>query len=132
MDSASIAGWAMWGVFLLATVVYWLEIGFDILSEVNIFLSDALRALACTLVTSWFLLIPEWDKLHLFWLALLILTVADCVEYRRIPALVRLMRGFAGRQPIKHSPSPTIAWSWGRLRRRGKTAATRAAPSLPA
>ena len=71
MDSASIAGWAMWGVFLLATVIYWLEIGFDILSEVTIFLSDALRALACTLVTSWFLLIPEWSKLHLFWLALL-------------------------------------------------------------
>ena len=124
MDSASIAGWAMWGVFLLATVVYWLEIGFDILSEVNIFLSDALRALACTLVTSWFLLIPEWSKLHLFWLALLILAVADCVEYRRIPAFVRLMRGIAGRQPIKHSPSPTIVWAWGRLSRRGKSART--------
>jgi len=27
MDSASIAGWAMWGVFLLATVVYWITVG---------------------------------------------------------------------------------------------------------
>jgi hypothetical protein len=123
MDGAAIAGWAMWGVFLLATVVYWLEIGFDILSEVTIFLSDALRALACTLVTSWFLLVPEWSKLHLFWLALLILTVADCVEYRRIPALFRMMRGFAGRQPIKHGPSPTIAWSFGRRSRRRSAAA---------
>jgi hypothetical protein len=123
MDGASIAGWAMWGVFLLATVVYWLEIGFDILSEVDIFLSDACRALACTLATSWFLLVPEWNKLHLFWIALLILTVADCIEYRRIPAFVRLMRGFAGRQPIKRSPSPTIAWSYGRRSRRGKPAA---------
>ena len=124
MDSAWIAGWAMWGVFLVATIVYWLEIGFDILSEVNIFLSDALRALACTLVTSWFLLIPEWNKLHLFWLALLILTVADCIEYRRIPALIRMMRGVAGRQPIKHSPSPAIAWCYGRRSRRAKSTAT--------
>src|SRR5262245_27517913 len=114
MDSALVAGWTMWAIFLAATIVYWLEIGFDILSEVNIFLSDALRALACTLVTSWFLLVPEWNKLHLFWLALLILTVADCVEYRRVPALIRLMRGVAGRQPIKHSPAPAIAWSFGR------------------
>ena len=122
MDSASIAGWAMWGVFLTATVIYWLEIGFDILSGVTIFLSDACRALACSLATSWFLLVPEWNKLHLFWIALLILTVADCIEYRRIPALVRMMRGFAGRQPIKHSPSPAIAWSFGRRSVRGKTA----------
>src|SRR5262245_29811476 len=126
MDSASIAGWAMWGVFLTATVIYWLEIGFDILSEVTILLSDACRALACTLVTSWFLLVPEWNKLHLFWIALLILTVADCIEYRRIPALVRMMRGFAGRQPIKHSPSPAIVWSYGRRSVRGKSAARNA------
>ena len=105
MDSASIVGWAMWGVFLLATVIYWLEIGFDILSEVNILLSDAFRALACTLVTSWFVLVPEWNKLHLFWLALLILTVADCVEYRRIPALVRMMRGIAGRRRQASPPT---------------------------
>ena len=124
MDGAWIAGWAMWVVFLIATIIYWLEIGFDILSEVNILLSDALRALACTLVTSWFLLIPEWNKLHLFWLALLILTVADCVEYRRIPVLVRMMRGFAGRQPIKRGPSPAIAWSYGRGGRRAKSATT--------
>ena len=124
MDIALVFGWTMWAVFLIATIIYWLEIGFDILSEVNIFLSDAFRALACTLVTSWFLLIPEWNKLHLFWLALLILTITDCVEYRRIPALIRIMRGVAGRQPIKHSPSPTISWSYGRCSRRGKSTLT--------
>jgi hypothetical protein len=113
MDGALVFGWAIWTVFLVATIIYWLEIGFDILSGVNIFLSDAFRALACTLVTNWFLLVPEWNKLHLFWIALLIVTVADCVEYRRLPPLVRVMRRIA-RQPIKHSPSPTIAWSYGR------------------
>ena len=71
MDSALVFGWTMWAVFLLATVIYWLEISFDILSGVKILLSDAFRALACTLVTNWFLLIPDWDKLHLFWFALL-------------------------------------------------------------
>ena len=113
MDGAWLFGWAIWTVFLVATIIYWLEIGFDILSGANIFLSDAFRALACTLVTSWFLLVPEWNKLHLFWLALLIVTVADCVEYRRLPPLIRAMRRIV-RQPIKHSPSPTIAWSFGR------------------
>jgi len=124
MDSALVIGWTMWAVFLIATIIYWLEIGFDILSEVNIFLSDAFRALACTLVTSWFLLVPEWNKLHLFWLALLIVTITDCVEYRRIPALIRVMRSVAGKQPIKHSPSPTISWLYGRASRRGRSTLT--------
>ena len=124
MDSAWIAGWAMWGVFLIATIVYWLEIGFDILSEVKIFLSDAFRALACTLVTSWFLLIPEWNKVHLFWLALLILTVTDCIEYRRVPSFIRIMRRVAGKQPIKHSPSLTISWLYGRAASRGRSTLT--------
>jgi hypothetical protein len=132
MDGALVFGWAMWAVFLVATIIYWLEIGFDILSGVDIFLSDAFRALACTLVTSWFLLIPEWNKLHLFWLALLIVTITDCVEYRRIPALIRIMRGVAGRQPIKHSPSPAISWSYGRRSRRGKPILTQTAPRSPA
>jgi hypothetical protein len=131
MDSALIFGWTMWGVFLIATIIYWLEIGFDILSEVNIFLSDAFRALACTLVTSWFLLVPEWNKLHLFWLALLIVMVTDCIEYRRFPALVRIMRRAVGRQPIKHTPSPTIAWSYGRRSRRGTPALTASSPVTP-
>ena len=78
--------------------------------SVKILLSDAFRALACTLVTNWFLLIPDWDKLHLFWLALLILTVTDCIEYRRVPSFIRVMRRVAGKQPIKHSPSLTISW----------------------
>ena len=124
MDGALIFGWSVWGLFLLATIIYWLELGFDILSEVDILLSDALRAVACTLVTSWFLLIPEWNKLHLFWLALLIVMVTDCIEYRRIPALIRLMRGVAGRQPIKHAPSPTITWAYGRGNRRRRPIAT--------
>ena len=41
MDSALVFGWTMWAVFLLATVIYWLEISFDILSGVKILLSDA-------------------------------------------------------------------------------------------
>lgn len=114
MDGALLFGWAIWTVLLVATIIYWLEIGFDIRSGVSIFLSDAFRALACTLVTCWFLLIPEWDKLHLFWIVLLILTVTDCVEYRRLPPLIRVMRRIAGKQPIKHSPSPTISWLIGR------------------
>ena len=132
MDSELVFGWTMWAVFLLATIIYWLEISFNILSGVKIFLSDAFRALACTLVTNWFLLIPDWDKLHLFWLALLILTITDCVEYRRIPALFRAMRGIAGRQPTKHSPSPTIAWSYGRRGNRGKATLSPSAPRSPA
>ena len=114
MDSALVFGWTMWAVFLLATIIYWLEISFDILSGVKILLSDAFRALACTLVTNWFLLIPDWDKLHLYWLALLILTVTDCIEYRRVPSFIRIMRRVAGKQPIKHSPSLTISWLYGR------------------
>jgi hypothetical protein len=132
MDSALVFGWSMWAIFLAATVIYWLEIGFDILSGVNIFLSDAFRALACTLVTSWFLLVPEWNKLHLFWLALLIVTITDCVEYRRFPALIRVMRRVAGRQPIKHSPSPTISWSFGRRSSRRKSIMTPSVPRSPA
>ena len=114
MDGALLFGWAIWAVFLVATIIYWLEIGFDILSGVSMLLSDAFRALACTLVTSWFLLVPEWNKLHLFWLALLIVTVTDCIEYRRLPPLIRIMRRVVGKQPIKHSPAPTIPWSYGR------------------
>ena len=119
MDSALLFGWAIWVVFLVATIIYWAEIAFDILSGINMLLSDALRALACTLLTSWFFLVPEWNKLHLFWLALLIVTVADCIEYRRLPPLLRVMRGFAGKQPIKHEPSPTISWSYGRRNTHG-------------
>ena len=124
MDSELVFGWTMWAVFLLATIIYWLEISFDILSGVKIFLSDAFRALACTLVTNWFLLIPDWDKLHLFWLALLILTVTDCIEYRRVPSFIRIMRRVAGKQPIKHSPSLTISWLYGRAASRGRSTLT--------
>jgi hypothetical protein len=109
-----IFGWAMWSVFLAATVIYWAEIGFDILSGRSIFLSDGFRALACTLLTSWFLLIPEWDKLHLFWLAFSIITIGDWIEYRRVPPFIRAMRHFVGPQPIKHKPSPQINWTHAR------------------
>lgn len=125
MSGELIFGWAIWGVFLVASIIYWAEISFDILSGAHLLISDACRALAFTFLASWFLLVPEWNKLHLFWLALLILTVADCLEYRRLPPLIRMMRGIAGRQPIKHSPSPTIAWSLGR----GSKLRTKAAES---
>jgi len=35
MDSALVFGWTMWAMFLLATIIYWLEISFDILSGVK-------------------------------------------------------------------------------------------------
>ncbi len=111
MDVEFIFGWAIWSVFLVATVIYWAEIGFDILSGKSIFLSDAFRALACTLLTTWFLLIPEWDKLHLFWLALSIITIGDWIEYRRVPPFIRAMRLLVGPQLIKHKPSPQMNWT---------------------
>ena len=115
MDSELVFGWnATWAVFLLATVIYWLEISFDILSGVKIFLSDACRCRVHARERIGFSLIPDWDKLHLYWLALLILTVTDCIEYRRVPSFIRIMRRVAGKQPIKHSPSLTISWLYGR------------------
>ena len=118
MSAHFIFGWAIWSVFLLASVIYWAEIGFDVLSGRPIFLSDGVRALACTLLTSWFFLIPEWDKLHLFWLALAIITIGDWIEYRRVPPFIRAMRHLLGPQPIKHKASPQINWT---AVRQGKT-----------
>ena len=129
MSGELLLGWAIWAIFLVATVIYWAEIGFDVLSEASLLLSDALRAVACTLLTSWFFLVPEWNKLHLFWLALLIVTVADCVESRRFPPVIRIMRRAFGKQPIKHSPSPTFGWSLGRGSRRRALGAPLSDPS---
>ena len=114
MSAALLFGWGIWTVFLLATLIYWAEISFDIYSNKAVYMSDAFRTLACTLATSWFLLVPEWNKLHLFWLAFAIVSVGDWIEYRRLPPVIRLMRSFAGRQPIKVRPAPEVRWIWSR------------------
>ena len=116
MSGGALFGWAMWGVFLIGTLIYWAEIGFDVLSSKAILISDAFRAIACTQITSWFLLVPEWSKLHLFWLALIIVAVGDWIEYRRLPPVIRLMRRFLGPQPIKARPSPELHWKSTKIR----------------
>jgi len=91
MSAVLLFGWGIWTVLLLATLIHWAEISFDIYSNQAVYMSDAFRALACTLATSWFLLVPEWNKLHLFWLAFAIVSVGDWIEYRRLPPVIRMV-----------------------------------------
>jgi len=114
MSAELLFGWGMWAVFLLATLIYWAEIGFDVYSSKAVYISDAFRTVTCTLATSWFLLVPEWNKLHLFWLALAVVSLSDWIEYRRLPPIIRLMRGVVGRQPLKVRPTPEVRWMWSR------------------
>ena len=111
MSGTLLFGWGIWAVFGAATLIYWAEIAYDIFADVAVLLSDAFRALACTLLTSWFFLIPDLEKLHLFWLALIVITVGDWIEYRRIPPVIRAMRNLVGPQPIKHKPAPQLIWT---------------------
>jgi hypothetical protein len=114
MSAPLLFGWGMWAVFLLSTLIYWAELSFDIYSNKAIYISDAFRALTCTLVTSWFLLVPDWNKLHLFWLAFVVVAVGDWIEYQRLPPVFRMMRRLVGRQPVKVRPTPEVRWVWAR------------------
>jgi hypothetical protein len=110
MSTELLFGWGAWAVFLLAMLIYWAEIGFDIYSHKPVYIADAFRALACTLATSWFFVLPDWNKLHLLWLALAVLSIGDWIEYRRLPPVTRMMRRWAGPQPIKVRPILEIRW----------------------
>jgi hypothetical protein len=110
MSAEFLFGWCVWAVFLLAMLIYWAEIGFDIYSNKPVYISDAFRALACTLATNWFFVLSDWNKLHLLWLALAVLAVGDWIEYRRLPPVIRMMRRWGGPQPIKVRPTPELRW----------------------
>jgi hypothetical protein len=112
MSAALLFGWGAWAVFLLATLIYWAEIGYDVYTTKHVYISDAFGALACTLATSWFLVLPDWSKLHLLWMALAVLSVGDWIEYQRLPPVLRVMRMWVGRQPIKVRPKPEVRWIW--------------------
>jgi hypothetical protein len=67
----SIAGWSTWCLVALAALYFWARIGVDVYTHYPPRYSDSLCALSLTLFCTWFLIIPDWDKLHMLWLATL-------------------------------------------------------------
>ena len=50
---------------------FWARIGIDFYTGYPLRYSDCLCVLAYTLLCSWFVIIDDWNKLHMLWLAIL-------------------------------------------------------------
>ena len=67
----SVASWSAWCLVALMALYFWARIGIDFYTGYSLRYSDCLCALAYTLLCSWFVIIDDWNKLHMLWLALL-------------------------------------------------------------
>jgi len=65
----SIAGWSTWCLVALVALYFWARMGIDFYTQYPPRYSDSLCALSLTLFCTWFLIISDWDKLHMLWLA---------------------------------------------------------------
>ena len=64
----AILGWILWFGALALTAGNWLYFVNRASRDDSILWHDVARVLFLTLLTSWFFIIPEWNKLHLLWL----------------------------------------------------------------
>ena len=71
----SVASWSAWCLVVLMALYFWARIGIDFYTGYPLRYSDCVCALAYTLLCSWFVIIDDWNKLHMLWLALLPLFV---------------------------------------------------------
>jgi Na+-driven multidrug efflux pump len=67
------AGWSVWCLVAAMALYFWARIGIDFYTNHPPRYSDCLCALALTLCCTWFLIIYDWNKLHMLWLAMLVL-----------------------------------------------------------
>jgi hypothetical protein len=96
----------MWGLFLLVAAVDWSEILFDRLAGRSTSLSGLVHACVCTALVCLFLAFPTLNKLHLFWLAFIIIAgshwqARQAARRRR----QRLWRAYGVPQPV---PLPAL------------------------
>jgi hypothetical protein len=66
-------GWAMWSLLLVVAFAHWSEILFGRFAGRRTRPSDLTRACVTTALVCLFLAVPALNKLHLFWLALIII-----------------------------------------------------------
>ena len=66
----SFASWSAWCLVVLMACYFWARFGIDFYTEYPLRYSDCVCALAYTLLCTWFLIIDDWNKLHMLWLAI--------------------------------------------------------------
>ena len=64
-----VVGWLLWCLVAGAALLSWALLTSKAAIGEKIILADASQALFFTLLAVWFYLLPEWNKLHLLWLA---------------------------------------------------------------
>jgi hypothetical protein len=90
------AEWSVWFLIAFAAALHWGLITSDAFVGHRIKLRDALQAWAYTVLCGWFFIIPEWNKLHMIWLALLPFLIAQRLSSHasdRTPRMVAVHRG---------------------------------------
>jgi hypothetical protein len=64
-----VIGWVLWCMVAGAALLSWALLTSKAAIGEKVILVDASQALFFTLLAVWFYLLPEWNKLHLLWLA---------------------------------------------------------------
>ena len=82
-----LSGWILWCLVVGAALIGWVRISAKAATHETIYVADSAQVLLLTLLASWFYLIPEWEKLHLLWLAPLFYGVATYFKITRDVAL---------------------------------------------
>ena len=91
MSGALLFGWGIWTVFGAATLIYWAEIAYDIFAGCRGSVVGCLPNPG-VYVTHELVLSPSrtWKKFRtVSGLALIVITVGDWIEYRRIPPVIQ-------------------------------------------
>lgn len=79
-DGLFLLGWAMWLLLLVVAVVDWSEVLFDRFTGRQTPRTTFARACVCTALACSFLGFSSWNKLHLFWLAFIIVIGSIWIE----------------------------------------------------
>ena len=77
------SGWIVWCLVAWAALLGWAQMNAKATIKEPIYVGDGAQVLSLTLLTTWFYLIPEWDKLHLLWLAPLLFGVSSALKVPR-------------------------------------------------
>jgi hypothetical protein len=62
--------WSIWLLVAISALYFWALMIADWVNGDTVRIADASRALMLTLLCNWFLIIPDWSKLHLIWLSI--------------------------------------------------------------
>jgi hypothetical protein len=89
-----IAGWTVWFLIAFAAAIHWALITSDAFVGPRIKLRDALQAWAYPVLCGWFFIIPEWNKVHMIWLALIPFLIAQRLSSHASDRTPRVQVGF--------------------------------------